>query len=316
MHAASPQSGAATFTLQIQELYHYLKDIFRSIAEKDYVFDFKTCHEIVAGAVDHILAIEESQLGQDRENEVVRAIFEDYEHDLLRHSISVFLICIEVGCTLRQPHEKLVKLGMASLLHDLIMYHMPERLLTHSGAFSESDRQDWRRHIREGFEHLSTVALPPWIANIVFYLVRKNLEFPVELKQRDQFEFAMIIEMANSYEAITHRRSWRTSLDSFAVVSAILKSSDVVPQYLIKALFMTFSIFAPNSYVLLNNGEVALVIGVNKNYPLRPRIRIVFDSQKHFKKVPRELDLKEHRTFTIVDPVPNDEVERWRAQGG
>ena len=74
------------------------------------------------------------------------------------------------------------------------------------------------------------------------------------------------------------------------------------------------TIYPPGTCVLLNNGEKAIVVDVNKKYPNRPIIRILMDKEGQIPKEPVEIDLTKNNTLLISDIIDDIKI-RCRAVG-
>ena len=72
---------------------------------------------------------------------------------------------------------------------------------------------------------------------------------------------------------------------------------------LVKVLIDEISVFPLGSKVLLNTGEVGKVVQINKGYPLRPVLHIMFGSDGSALQEGRVLDLKAEPMLYITGPA-------------
>ena len=66
--------------------------------------------------------------------------------------------------------------------------------------------------------------------------------------------------------------------------------------------------FPIGSMVLLNNGQKGIVIHVNREFPARPLIKMIWDQNGNLIKEPEEKDLKKDLTLFVVKTLKDDEM--------
>jgi hypothetical protein len=122
-------------------------------------------------------------------------------------------------------------------------------------------------------------------------------------------EYAQIIGLVDMYEALIHTRPQREKILHFYAVKEIIRSGKrKFQQQYLKALLNTFSIFPIHSYVRLNSNAVGRVIETYRDQPMRPKLQIVYDSQRKRVLTERIINLPEHSLLYITDAVSEDEL--------
>ena len=212
---------------------------------------------------------------------------------LVAHMVNVAIFAIEIGAGLLYSREQLIKLGVAGLLHDVGMWKIPREIIEKNVPLDDKEFDMLKRHPEYGFEILSFLGEEyAWLTEIVLQEhERENGQgYPRGLKGEEINENAKIIGMADVYEASSHFRSYKKHLIPHYAIKELLNiQRGTFSPHIIKALIGRLSIFPLYSYVRLNSGYVGRVIEVNKDYPLRPTVEILFDTQKK----------KMHKTQTI-----------------
>ena len=122
-------------------------------------------------------------------------------------------------------------------------------------------------------------------------------------------EYAQIVGLVDVYEALIHTRPQRQRLPHFFAVKEIIRTGKTKFQrrYL-KALLNTFSIFPLLSYVRLNSKAVGQVIKTYPEQPMRPKIRVIFDSQNQRVLTERVINLPENPLLYITESISEDEL--------
>ena len=134
--------------------------------------------------------------------------------------------------------------------------------------------------------------------------------YPHGLKRDEINEYARIIGLVDVYEAMIHSRPQRERFLHFSAIKEIIKTGkDKFARRYLKALVNIFSIFPLYSYIKLNSGAIGKVIGTHPDQPLRPMLKIIYDSRRHRLPAERIVDLPEHPLLNVVGSVEADELE-------
>ena len=95
----------------------------------------------------------------------------------------------------------------------------------------------------------------------------------------------------------------------FKVRWAATIRADLFKKEHLKALLNSFSIFPLSSYVRLNSNSIGKVVETYPDQPLRPKIKIEFDSQNQKVLTDRVVDLSENTLLHIIDSVSEEEFQ-------
>ena len=120
--------------------------------------------------------------------------------------------------------------------------------------------------------------------------------------------------MLDTYEALIHARPQRDKLTPFTAVKEIINTGkDRFDRKYLKALLNTFTVFPLHSYVRLNSDAIGKVIETYPDQPMRPKIRIEYDSQNQKVLTDRIVALPEDSLLHIVDSVTDEEIGQLTA---
>jgi HD-GYP domain-containing protein (c-di-GMP phosphodiesterase class II) len=135
--------------------------------------------------------------------------------------------------------------------------------------------------------------------------------YPSKLKEEEIHEFARIIGLADTYEAMAHPRADRAALVVYTALNEIIDMRNkLFDPRLIKTLIRIVSIFPLGSLVKLNNGAVGRVVGANRLYPTRPLIEVYLDPRGRKVSPSYLLNLAEEPMLNISDPAIDEAVLR------
>jgi len=230
----------------------------------------------------------------------------------ISHPVNTMVYAIKLGLRMGYTREKLDEIALAALLHDIGMFMIPENIIGKEDSLTESELALVKRHPELGKNLLFKFKDQfPWLARAVHeHQERENGHgYPRGIKGDDIAEYAKIIGICDSYEAMTHNRPHKKAIMQFASVRELIETKNLLfPAKILRTFLEVFSLYPIGSYVKLNNNAIGLVIATNKDQPLKPIIKILFDG--HGEKVTDEkiIDLKENTVLNILGGVSEEEL--------
>src|SRR5713226_4158073 len=226
---------------------------------------------------------------------LVKAISAERGGLILTNLVNTTIIAIKIGMGLKYPRQDLMRLGVAAILHDVGMCLVPEEILNKPGPLSSEERNLIKRHPELGAQALRRLGSDAdWIAELVLQEHERlgGQGYPRGLKGEEVHEYAQIIGLADTFEALLHARPYRKRfLPHEAIRELVTKGKTSFPTKILKCVIQQFSVFPLGTHVRLNTGESAEVVELNPQYPLRPVVKVHTD--------PHGLSLKEARTLDL-----------------
>ena len=253
------------------------------MSEVQLVFDAATKDEkpdlsLLTGALKRIydsLKADDSML-----TETVRQRASTYSWAL--RAANTAILSIRLGLEVNYDERNSMGLGLCALLHDIGMLMIPDEVLN-SRSLTPQQMKLIRNHPLESKRIVKNFGEKfAWIGSVVLQVHEKydGSGYPNSLKEDQIHQFAQIIGLTDTYEAMTHPRGDRDAHVTYNALSQIvdLRNQEYDPR-LIKALIHIVSIFPLGSLVKLNNGSIGRVIRTNKLQSARPLIEILIDTQ-------------------------------------
>lgn len=238
-----------------------------------------------------------------------RATEENY---LYAHSVNVSILSIKVGLGLDYERDRLIDLGVAAFLHDVGMVRVME-IARLPRKLTKKEYEEIKKHPKYGKEILEKMREISKLAVETAYQQHERLKgqgYPQGLRDCKINGDAQIVGLVDVYEALTHPRVYRERFPPHEAMRMIVDSSkDLFSLRMIKELMRELGTYPIGSIARLNSREVGRVIGVNKRFPLRPRILILFDREGQKLSEPREVDLVKSGLLHIVEPIDEDKLE-------
>ncbi|MFN2635973.1 MAG: HD-GYP domain-containing protein [Gemmatimonadaceae bacterium] len=237
---------------------------------------------VVQGIVDQVLNEETSLIG-------LTAI-RDYDEYTFTHSVNVCIFSIALGRRLGMTKLQLYELGLAALMHDIGKSRVPLDLLQKTGALTD---EEWK-----------WMAAHPWLGVLVLFQFRRQQDelsyramtvchehhmkidltgYPKTVRPRQVSVLSKIVTIADSYDAATSRRVYKTEA---LAPSAVLEEMRDNPRrgldpVLVKAFINLLGIYPVGTLVVLDTFELAIVSAANPNPEAlsRPIVKIISDAK-------------------------------------
>ena len=245
----------------------------------------------------------------------IRAIHQDdIRAYLAQKSVNVSLFSVRMGEMLGYDEDQQLELGMAGLLHEIGMALIPEKFLFSPGPLPEQEVEVIRQHSEFGYQILKSYSDQyPYLAEVALQIHERidGSGYPQGLRGDEIHEYAQIIGLVDTYEALCHSRPYRDRFHHFYAIKEIIRTCKVSFQRKhLKALLNTVSIFPLSTLVRLNSNAIGRVIQTFPDRPMRPRLRIEFDSQGRKVLTERIVHLPDNPLLYIVDSISEDEIPR------
>ncbi len=133
--------------------------------------------------------------------------------------------------------------------------------------------------------------------------------YPRGLKGSMISEYARIASIADSYEAQIVNRSYKKKqLFYHAMKQLVAQGSNEFDPVILRVFISKMSVYPIGSIVELNDKSIGIVIGSQHDKPLRPIIKLVFDSNRKKIEDTVILSLPEEPAFFIVKVLDEKEA--------
>ena len=239
----------------------------------------------------------------------------DYEQEddyYLSSPINILLYGLKVAQRMGYTKSKLVEFGLAALLHDVGMFRIPDQILNKAGRLSGDEINLIKRHPEFAVEIMAPFAAtyPKMIKAVYEHQERANGQgYPRGIKGDEICDYAQIIGICDSYEAMTHHRPHKKPLlQADSIKELISSKSNLFSPRITKMFLDEISIYPIGSYVRLNNRNIGRVVATNKTNPMKPIVNLIFDEKGIKMDPPRMVDLRSQPVLNIEGSVSVEEL--------
>lgn len=237
--------------------------------------------------------------------EVAHSLYDvkTYDNYTYLHSIDTGIMAAFIGLSMRLSEDDLKCLGLGAILHDIGKTRINCNIINKAGALTENEFTEIKKHPAYGAEILKNNYTIP---EAVIKIVEQHHErvdgrgYPNGLKGNEVNKFANIVSVCDVYDAVSNDRSYRRKLKPNEAYELILAGSgSAFDEKVVSKFKETFAVYPLGSCLRLSNGVEGYVIKQNKNFPDRPLLRVLYDSETK-KPIPfYEIDLLTNPTVIV-----------------
>lgn len=206
------------------------------------------------------------------------------EHDeyTCHHSINVAMLAVVLAQRLGLNRQRLVWLATGALLHDIGKINIPKDIINKPGKLSAEEWRLMKRHPIESTQILSGLpTLEPSALIVAFeHHIGYDLSgYPVRGDRRRPHLFSRIVQIADTYDGLTSRRSYHEpALPTEALHYMLCVMPQAFDPFLLSLFVKALGVYPIGSLVRLNDGALALVAAENKDDLLKPKVRLLDDT--------------------------------------
>lgn len=240
----------------------------------------KRAKRVVQSMVDVLLQEESTILGLT----TLRS-HDEYTHN---HSVNVCVLTLTLAQRLGYSKKQLTEVGMAGLFHDLGKAVIPLEILNKATDFTEEEWRVMRKHPVQGVRLLLKLkgVNPTTIRMIIgvfeHHLNLDNSGYP---KLESLWRLSLLgrmISICDCYDALTSARVYNRVpyAPERALKFMLSKSGKAFDPVLMKIFVNGIGIFPIGTLVLLNSGELGVVMAVNPGPDKadRPKVKVIADA--------------------------------------
>lgn len=195
------------------------------------------------------------------------------------HCMNVALLCNMIARTVYpdMPKEELDVLTLSGLLCDIGKILVPEDITMKKGRLTIPEYNIAKTHVFHGNNILKGLNLDPRIAEVAMRHHERcdGSGYPSGYKTEQIEEFARIVAIADTYDAMTSERVYRAAICPFEVIHMFEREglSKYDARFLIPFLEKAVQAYI-NTKVLLSNGMKGRVIMINRKDLTRPVVKV------------------------------------------
>jgi HD-GYP domain-containing protein (c-di-GMP phosphodiesterase class II) len=241
------------------------------------------------------------------------------QDSLFTHSVNVCAYSIILAAMLALQREDLRHLGIGAMLHDVgKIYYLD--LVNKPGRLDPDEYERIKQHTTDGFRMLRAQAGIHLLAAHMAYQHHERLDgkgYPRGLAAERIHAWARVAAVADVYDTITGDRPYGAALPPVAAMAELRQAAALgqLDPMLVRHLSQRVAAYPEGTILLLESGEVAVVVGQTAKGADRPRLWVLTDSRLRL-ATPQERVLAGGEPGTTVRSVLADYPRKVREQFG
>jgi putative nucleotidyltransferase with HDIG domain len=238
-----------------------------------------------------------------------------FDRTLASHALDVCALSLIVAHDYGVVEAELDVLGAGALLHDIGYIRLPRNLYRRGHDLTDQERTVMQQHPSLGLAILRDAKEE---RNGIVRIVVEHHEcgdgsgFPHKLKGDSLSILAQLVGLVDIYDGMVSRRGGRQAMLPHDAIRQLFRLGDrgQYPKDLIQTMIGSLGVYPISSLVLLNTGEQAVVVGMNRAERLKPVVNVITGAQGGAFIAPIRIDLGAQTTgdsartiVKVLDPL-------------
>ena len=291
--------------------------------QKSFEEEIESAESIHSGAHDYVEKIfADIRIGKALDTDEAKAVVSDMMGSIIRnpdalvllsslkafdeseitHSMNVCTLALAFGRFLGMGVDPLQELGLGALLHDIGETRVPEAVLKKRYGLTPEETREMQRHTEHGAEILRGLkGIPSSAVDIALTHHEKvnGKGYPKGLKGEDIGHYARMVAIIDVYDRLTHVANKQRYITSTDALKNMYEYRNVFfDGELIERFIQCLGIYPVGTVVELGSGEIGVVISVEPDHHLLPKLMLVRDGTKQPIYPPRIVNLRHYRGLT------------------
>ncbi len=253
---------------------------------KDSMEEVRMGRTINTGAVTEVANEMVESLFRNRDALAGLSRLKSFDEYTFFHSVNVGILATALGRQQGFPKGELIRLGAGALLHDIGKVTVPLSILNKPGRFTQNEYEIMKRHPEAGAEILrKTPGIPE--ESILPALEHQErgdgTGYPYKKKLPEMSRYGLITQIADVYDAMTTDRVYHKGKTPYDILRHLyqLGESGQLDHITVQHFIQCTSIYPIGSLVELDSGERGIVLSVNHQKLLAPRVMIVMNKDRN-----------------------------------
>lgn len=234
-------------------------------------------------------------------------------NELAKSSVNTAILSALTAQELKLSNHKINNIVSGALLHDVGMFRLSRGITEKKGGLSDAEREQIKSHPLHSSKIVTKELLGSQeVGNITLQHHERwdGNGYPHKLAGEAIDMGARIVSVADAFEAMVSKKSYRDSMCGYKAVKNLL--ADNARRFdpaVIMAFTRIMGIYPIGSIVKLNDGSVARVTSININAPMRPVVQMLTDKDNNILHSGEQviINLLNDKTLFIKNAFENDE---------
>lgn len=218
-----------------------------------------------------------------------------YDEYTYTHSVNVCILITTLAKSMGYSDDQLLEIGFGGLLHDIGKMCIPEKILNKPGKLTESEFATMKRHSLLGFQLIRDKKEISDLSRKIIVQHHERMDgsgYPFALKGPRIHEISSLASVADVYDALTSDRVYKQGWPPQKALALIFRGRNKdYPERIVDLFTKHVGIYPVGSFVELASGAKAVVVYVDNDHVLNPKIKILIDNDGNMLKHPILIDV-------------------------
>jgi len=231
------------------------------------------------------------------------------------HAVATAGLIIALGQQQELPAAEVEKLALGTMLKDIGLSALDERLVTKPGMLSQAEYSVVKSHVEEGLAVLEATSrlAETSVAVVLEHHERYNgCGYPYRMAGDEISLAGRMAAIVDTYDAMTSDRPYRQAISpAIALRQLFEQGGSQFDPGLVAAFVRTVGIYPVGTLVLLESGHLAVVDEVHHENLLSPVVRVIYHTGRRQYVAPVEVDLARKIGNHYGQIVRAEDYETW-----
>ncbi|GAA5130137.1 HD-GYP domain-containing protein [Thalassotalea piscium] len=224
---------------------------------------------------------------------------------LLEHSLNVAILMAIFSKQLGFDKRVIQEVTLGAFLHDIGKVLLPKEILNKPEQLNDKEYKIWKSHVALGIKVLED---SPSISHIAARMIKEHHErldgsgFPSGLQKQEISIFGRMMAIVDTYDSMTCDRPYRKSVHPVTAFKALVTQSPLLfDEELVEKFIQCIGVYPVGTLVKLNSGKLGLISKLNPNRPLRPFVKVFYNTRLSQAIPIQEINLSESKYKDQID---------------
>jgi len=200
------------------------------------------------------------------------------------HCMNVGVLAMALGRQLGIGRKHIELLGLCGMLHDVGKMRLDQKILNKPGRLTAEEFDHIKLHVTYGYEELSQDPDMPQEVMKVALQHHERLDgrgYPKGALAGTLDFYTRVVAIVDAYDAITSRRCYSSPRSSAEALKILYEERGTqFDEKLVVKFIECVGLYPAGALVELSSGEVGVVLAVNPEHRLLPKVALIRDADK------------------------------------
>ena len=208
-----------------------------------------------------------------------------------RHALAVSALMVSLARQMRLSPDDQRMAGMAGLMLDLGVSHLPVDLESTGGDFRQIDERIFREHARLGHDQLlaSGIPEPVALACLEHHERIDGTGYPQGLRDTQISLLGRMAAICDAYDWLVNDAGDQAGLNPSSAMQQLSMMAGAFDPVLMTSFIDTLGVYPIGSVVELASGRLAMVISQDETDPAQPRVKTFYQLAERRLVAPTEI---------------------------